>query len=160
VKKLNKLSIIVVVAASMLVCLGSTRNILADTPQIRNVIVWNDGGSTKLNVTVYHNGEVPDHYVDTLSVTVTSGTNLSQTFPQSGPHALDPDTLTFNVTLDIGLVSDAPLATVRAHCNIHGWSSQNWTGVVPEYSQLTLLLMLVAVVPVALLVHKIRRNRA
>jgi hypothetical protein len=157
---LNKLSIIVVVAASMLVCLGSTRNIFADTPQIRNVIVWNDGGSTKLNVTVYHNGEVAGHYVDTLSVTVTSGTNLSQTFPQSGPHALDPDTLTFNVTLDIGLVSGTPLATVRAHCNSHGWSSQNWTGMVPEYSQLTLLLMLAAALPVALLVHKIRRNRA
>jgi len=64
-----------------------------------------------------------------------------------------------NVTLDIGLVSGAPLAMVRAHCIIDGWSSQNWTGVVPEYSQLTLLLMLVAVVPVALLVHKIRRDR-
>lgn len=154
---MKKLSILVL-ATLMLVFLCSARNVFAEIPKIRNVMVWNDGGNIKLNVTVYHNEETPDHYVDTLSVTLTSGANLSQSFPQSGPHTLDPDTLTFNVTLDIGQVSDAPLATVRAHCTLDGWSSENWTGAVPEYSQQMLLALLAVVMSVALLARKIRLN--
>ena len=118
--------------------------------------VWNDGGDVKLNVTVYHNGEVPGHYVDTLTVTLTNGGNLSQTFPQSGPHTLDPVNLTFNVTLDIGQISGSPLANVQAHCNIHGWSSENWTGTVPEYPPQMLLLLFAAVTSLVLVARKTR----
>jgi hypothetical protein len=62
------------------------------------------------------------------------------------------------VTLDIGSVSDSPLATVKAHCNLHGWSSQDWTGSVPEYGQLMFTLTLFVTMSLVLLFHK-RRSK-
>jgi len=140
----------------MLVCLSPAVRVFADTPQVRNVVVWDDGGDTKLNATVYHNGEVPGHFVDLLTVTLTGGTDPFQNFTQTGPHTLDPGTSTFNVTLDVGPVSGSPLATVQAHCNLHGWSSQNWTGVVPEYFQVMFPLMLFVTTSLVLLLFKRR----
>jgi hypothetical protein len=155
VTNLKKL-LTLVAAILVLVFLFSARDAFADVPRIMNVAVWNDGGNIKLNVTVYHNGETSGHYVDMLNVTLTSGGSLLQSFPQSGPHTLDPSTLTFNVTLDIGQVSDAPLGVVTAHCNLHGWSSQNWTGVVPEYPEQMLIVLFAVVMSVALPAHRIK----
>jgi hypothetical protein len=139
---LNKLFAIMIIAAVVLVSLNLARPALADIPQVRSVVPWNDGADTKLNLTIYHNGEVPGHYVDSITVIVTTGTpNVSQTFPQSGPHILDQSTLTFNVTLNFGPLSDTPLAQVRAHCNVHLWSDP-WTGSIPEYEVPILLLAL------------------
>ncbi len=152
-------AIIALVAILTLVCLSSAGRVSADTAQVRNVIVWDDGVTTKLNVTVYHSGEVPGHFVDLLTVTLTGGSNLFQNFTQTGPHTLDPGTSTFNVTLDIGPVSDTPLATVQAHCNLHGWSSQNWTGAVPEYAQMMLALTLSVTTSSVLLLHR-RRSKS
>jgi hypothetical protein len=142
---LNKLLAVMIVAAVVLVSLNLARPALADTPQVKSVIAWNDGADTKLNITIYHNGEVLGHYVDDITVVVTTGTpNVSQTFPQSGPHTLDQSTLTFNVTVNIGPMSDTPMAQVKAHCNIHGWSDDqhSWTGSIPEYGSPILLLAL------------------
>ena len=133
-----------IIATVVLVSLNLTRPALADTPQVRSVIAWNDGADTKLNITIYHDGEVPGHYVYNITVVVTTGTpNVSQTFPQSGPHTLDQSTLTFNATVNIGPLSDTPLAQVKAYCNIHG-PSDPWTGSIPEYELPLLLLTLTA----------------
>jgi hypothetical protein len=111
-------------------------------PEVTSVVAWNDGANTKLNLTIYHNQEVAGHYVDNISVTVTTGTaNVSQTFPQSGAHTLDLTTHTFNVTVDIGPLFDMPLAQVQAHCKIDGWANA-WTGSIPEYHLPILLLTL------------------
>jgi len=155
---LNKLFTVMIIAAVVLVSFNLAKPALADTPQVRSVIAWNDGADTKLNLTIYHNGEVPGHYVDSITVIVTIGTpNVSQTFPQSGPHILDQSTLTFNVTLNFGPLSDTPLAQVRAHCNVHGWSDP-WTGSIPEY-ELPLLLLTLAGATSTFLVAK-RKFRA
>ena len=131
-----------IIAAVVLVSLNLAKPVLADTPQVRSVIPWNDGGDTKLNLTIYHNQEAAGHYVDSIKVTVTTGTsNVSQTFPQSDPHTLDLTTHTFNVTVDIGPLFDTPLAQVQAHCNLDGWGNA-WTGSVPEYQMPILLLPL------------------
>jgi len=149
---MKKAMLIVIFASLFLACLFTVRSVFADVPQIRNVVVYQDGPDTKLQVTVYHFEETPSDYVDLLKVIVTTGTpNMSQTFPQSGPHTLDPVTHTFNVTLNIGPISDAPLAQVQAHCIIHGWSTENWTGTVPEYS-FPLLLFASSMTAVALFV--------
>lgn len=139
-----------------LVSLSSMGRVFADVPKVLNVVVWDDGGTTKLNVTVYHSDEVPSHLVDLLTVTLTSGPNLFHEFPQSGPHTLESSTRTFNVTLDIGSISDAPLATVQARCNLHGPSSLNWTGTVPEYPQMMLALTLAVTTLSVLLLHRSR----
>lgn len=151
---MNKAVMIVILASLFLAGLSSVKSVLADVPQIRNVVVYQNGLDTMLKVTVYHFEETPSDYVDLLKVVVTTGTpNMSQTFPQSGPHTLDPVTHTFNVTLDIGPISDAPLAQVQAHCISHGWSTQNWTGTVPEYS-FPLLLVASSMTAVALLIKQ------
>jgi hypothetical protein len=157
--RMNKAVMIVIFACLFLAGLSAIRSVLADVPQIRNVVVYQDGSDTKLNVTVYHFEEILGDYVDLLKVVVTTGTpNVSQTFPQSGPHTLDPMTHTFNVTLDIGQINDAPLAQVQAHCVSHGWSTENWTGTVPEYS-FPLLLLAFSMTALALLVkHRAGRK--
>jgi hypothetical protein len=156
---MNKLLTFAIILTMVLGSFCLTGPALADVPQVLSVIAWNDGGDTKLNVTIYHNGEVPGHYIDIIKVTVTSGTpNVSQTFPQSGPHNLDQSTHTFNVTLNIGPLSDTPLAQVEAHCNIHGWSEINWTGSIPEYGLPILLLTLAGAIS-ALLLVKCRTRR-
>ena len=158
---MNKAVMIVIFASLFLAGLSSVRSVLADVPQVLNVVAYQDGPDTKLNVTVYHFEEILGDYVDLLKVVVTTGTpNVSQTFPQSGPHTLDPVTHTFNVTLDIGPIGDEPLAQVQAHCISHGWSTQegSWTGTVPEYS-FPLLLLASSMTAVALLVkHKAGRK--
>jgi hypothetical protein len=138
---LNKLSIFVLSAALIFATSTLSKPCFADVPQVRNVTAWKDGANTMLNITVYHNQEIPSHRVDSLTVTFATGDNPPQTFPQNDPHTLDPITSTFNATLNIGSVTDSPVATVQAHCNLHGNSSQNWTGTVPEFP-LTILTTL------------------
>ena len=158
---MNKLLTIAMILTMVLVAFSLARPVLADVPQVKSVVAWNDGGDTKLNVTIYHNGEVSDHYVDRINVTVTSGTpNVSQTFPQSGPHILDQSTHTFNVTLNLGPLSDTPLATVQAHCNVDGWTADpQWTGSIPEYGLPLLLLTLAGATSALLMIKRRTRGR-
>jgi hypothetical protein len=160
VNDMNRLLTVAIILTMALVGLSLTRPALADVPQVISVVAWNDGGDTKLNVTIYHNGEVPGHYVDSINVTVTIGTKtVSQTFPQSGPHTLDQNTHTFNVTLNFGPLSDTPLAEVQAHCTIYGWSEINWTGSIPEYGLPLLLLTLAGATSVLLMIKHRTRGR-
>ena len=138
---MNRLSVFIFLTVIVMTSLTLVKLGFADVPQIRNVAVWKDGANMMLNVTVYHNQEIVSHRVDSLTGTVGSNT---MTFPQSAPGVLDPSSSTFNVTLNIGSVTDAPSATVQAHCNLHGNSSQNWTGTVPEFSLAALTLLMVA----------------
>lgn len=139
---MNRLLAVMIIATVVLVNLNLAKPALANTPQVRSVIAWNDGADTKLNLTIYHNKEEPSHYVNNITVVVTTGTpNVSQTFPQSGPHILDQSTLTFNVTVNIGPLYDTPLAQAIAYCNIYG-PSDPWTGSIPEYELPILLLAL------------------
>jgi len=140
VEELKKLSVLLFFTAIVLHGLTLTKPSFADVPQIRNVVVWKDGVITMLNVTVYHNQEIVSHRVDSLTVTINSNT-LS--FPQNTPNVLDPATSTFYVSLNIGSVTGTPSATVLAHCNLHGNSSQNWAGTIPEFP-LTALTLLAA----------------
>ena len=156
---MNQGAIIALVTVLTLVSLSSMGRVFADVPKVLNVVVWDDGGTTKLNVTVYHSDEVPSHLVDLLTVTLTSGPNLFHEFPQSDPHTLESSTRTFNVTLDIGSISDVPLATVQARCNLHGSDpSKSWTGTVPEYPQMMLALTLSVTTLSVLLLHR-RRSK-
>jgi hypothetical protein len=141
------------------VSLYSVKPAIADTPQVISAVAWNDGGDTKLNLTIHHDGELPGHYVDNITVVIVTGTpNVSQTFPQSGPHVLDQSTLTFNVTVDIGPLSDTPLAQVKAHCNIDGWSDP-WNGTIPEYESPLLLLILAGATSACLFVKGRSRTK-
>jgi hypothetical protein len=128
----------------------------ADTPRVINVVAWNSGGNTMLNVTVYHDSlgaEEGGHYVDNIEVDVGGSV---QDFAQSGPHAYcDTVNHYFNVTAGpITGVTGTPAATVKAHCTIHGLSEQNWTGQIPEYTTLALILILLLASSVVIFVHR------
>ena len=135
-KKLHFLFLIL----SVFLAISLAEQALAIQPEVRNVVAYDSGGSTLLNITVYHypeDGSIP-HYVNTIEVTM--GTNTTDMTigvqPLSGEN-------TFNVTYNLGPVSGTPTITVKAHCLVNGWSTPNdWTGTVPEFSFPTLFMAL------------------
>ena len=133
---MNKLSVLLLVIVTMLAYHPITQ-VLADIPEIRSVNVYNVNGNTILNITVYHNQEATFHLVDTIRVSFgTNTTDLS-----IGVQSLAPDS-TFRITYNAGPITGTPIATVQARCNLHSWSTVNWSGQIPEYTLLLLLITL------------------
>jgi hypothetical protein len=129
-----------ILTLAVLLSVGFAGQAFAIQPQVRNVVPYNVGGSTFLNVTVYHYPEdasIP-HYVDKIEVTMGGNT----TDMSIGVQTLSADN-TFNVTYNLGPISGTPTITVRAHCIVNGWSTPyDWTGTVPEFPVPMLLIAL------------------
>ena len=143
------------ILVSLIVVLASTAfssPVLAVVPEVRNVVPYDVGGSTYLNITVYHTPEIADHYVDMIKVTMGSNT----TTLTIGVQSLTPQD-TFTVSYDLGPTQGTPSVTAEAHCIIHGWSTVNWSGTVPEYSLPVMLMTLALVSASAVFLH--RRNK-
>ena len=119
---------------------------LAVVPTVNNVVVWSSGADTILNVTVAHADFTSSHYVNQIEVSYGSVTKYFNFTSQTST--------TFTAVCNLGPVDDAPTATVRAHCNTHGWSVQNWTGQIPEFSLAFMLLTLAAATSLIYLVHR------
>lgn len=140
---------------SLVVILASTAfssPVLAVVPEVRNVVPYDVGGSTYLNITVYHTPEIAGHYVNLISVTMGSNT----TTLTIGVQSLTPQD-TFTVSYDLGPTQGTPSITVQAHCTVNGWSAVNWSGTVPEFSLLPLLMALVLFGASAVFFH--RKNK-
>lgn len=140
---------------SLAVILASTAfssPVLAIVPEVRNVVPYDVGGSTYLNITVYHTPEIADHYVNMINVTMGSNT----TTLTIGVQSLTPQD-TFTVSYDLGPTQGTPSITVKAHCVIHGWSVVDWSGAVPEYCLPVLLMAPVLVSASAVFLH--RKNK-
>ena len=106
----------------------------AGYPVVSDVIVWNNGGNTVLNVTVSHDPQTTFHYLDRIEVDV-SGDN------RVFPVAYRPET-TFVVQCDLGIIETPTNATVRVHCLIDGYSLSLYGPIlVPEFSSMLLLLL-------------------
>jgi desulfoferrodoxin (superoxide reductase-like protein) len=123
--------------------------VFAVVPEVRSVVPWNNGRSVILNVTVYHTPEISAHHVDAIEVTMGANTTDLSISVQN----LSSDD-TFTVPYDLGPVSGTPTITVRAHCNVHGWSTVNWSGVIPEFQVLVLLLALLLTGSIAALFNR------
>lgn len=140
---------------SLVVILASTAfssPVLAVVPEVRNVVPYDVGGSTYLNITVYHTPEIADHYVNMINVTMGSNTTTLTLSVQT----LTPQD-TFTVSYDLGPTQGTPSITVKAHCVLHGWSAVNWSGTVSEYSLPVLLMALALVSASAVFLH--RKNK-
>ena len=127
------LILFVLVAAS----LSFAKPAFAIVPEVRNVVPYDVGSNTVLNITIYHFPEesITPHYVDIINITIGQDTISFHI----GVQPLSPDN-TFTIQHNVGLVP-APLTdTVQAHCTVNGWSAANWTGQVPEFSSFALLL--------------------
>ena len=140
-------SLIVVLASAVF-----SSHVLAVVPEVRNVVPYDVGDSTYLNITVYHTPEIADHYVNMINVTMGSNTTTLTIDVQS----LTPQD-TFTVSYDLGPTQGTPSITVQAHCVLNGWSAVNWSGIVPEFSLLPLLMALVLFGASAVFLH--RKNK-
>jgi hypothetical protein len=124
----------------VLLSMGFARRASAIQPQVTSVVPYNVGGSTFLNITVYHYPEdasIP-HYVDKIEVTMGGNT----TDLSIGAQTLSAGN-TFNVTYNLGPVTGTPTITVRAHCIVNGWSTPyDWTGTVAEFPVPPLVVVL------------------
>lgn len=94
---MNKFLTVTVCAILTLLSMVFAKPVFAVVPEVRNVTPYLVGGSTYLNVTVYHTPEIPSHYVNVIMVTLdTNSTSLT-----IGVQPLNPDD-TFNVQYDMG----------------------------------------------------------
>lgn len=135
--KLCKSSYVLILAIFTLSCACIANPAFAIIPQVQNVVVYDIGGTTYLNITVYHDPEISSHHVDTIEVAYDTNTTDLPIDVQSST--------TFIIVYVVGVLTDTPTATVRAHCNVHGWSDVNWTGPITEfpYSLLPLVFLLI-----------------
>jgi desulfoferrodoxin (superoxide reductase-like protein) len=91
----------------------------ADVPSIQLSTTISDSSVT-LMITVAHNAPSSAHYVDEVELTIANGTGTF-TYDLSAPSA--PQNNPFLVSYEMGSNANGTLVEVRAHCNIHGWSS-------------------------------------
>jgi hypothetical protein len=137
---MNKILCLSILVISFLLSTVPVKSSFAIVPEVQSVVVFNEGDSTFLNITIYHYPEETEtpHYVDIIRVTV--GDNVTEL--PIGVQPLTPQN-TFTIIYDLGPVSGTPTVLVEAHCTVNGWSTINWSGQIPEFSSSTLLLVLV-----------------
>jgi hypothetical protein len=116
----------------------------AIVPQVQDIIVWNSGGETILNITIYHTPVTPFHHVDKIEVDV-EGSITSYT--------VDQTSITFIFQTNLGQIAGTPSTRVRAHCTIDGWSSWSETFQIPEFPS-WIILPLLMIAPLVILLHR------
>jgi hypothetical protein len=145
-----KLFCIIIVISSFSICMVSVAPVEAIIPQVQDVTVWNSGGETILNITVYHTPLTSLHHVDTVEVDVEG--NITS-FP------VDQPSTTFIVQTNLGQITGTPSTRVRAHCTIDGWSPWSETFQVPEFSSLILLSIFIIATVVVVIYGKNRQRK-
>ena len=133
----------------VLFCASFKSPAFAIVPEVRNVVAYDVGGSTYLNITIYHYPEDLSHYVNATEVIMGSNT----TDLTIGVQTLNASNM-FTISYDLGPVVGTPTITVKAHCIVNGWSTVDWTGQVPEFSLPTLLLIFALSASIAVLVFR------
>ena len=120
--------------------------VLSDVPSVLNIEPWTSGTETILNITVRHSFPTTSHYVNHVEVEIDENVNDVDFIPQS--------TVTFVVQYNMEEVADTSTVEARANCNLYGWSSWSETIVVPEFSTIALLLILVTISIAAIFLRK------
>ncbi|UCH02069.1 MAG: hypothetical protein JSV20_09725 [Candidatus Bathyarchaeota archaeon] len=109
--------------ASLLV-LTPIKPVSADTPVIIQINVSTDQDNTLLTIEIKHNNPTSSHYVNRIDVEIDNDVQSIT--------GLDPQTQTqFTYTYDLGALEYETIR-VRAHCNVHGWSSWATHGEQPQ----------------------------
>jgi hypothetical protein len=147
---LKKLLAATFLAMLVLLSVILSKPVSAPVPIVQNVVAYDVGGSTFLNITVWHNIEIASHYIDVIRVVLSGNT----TDLQIGVQPLTPSG-TFNITYPLGQISGSPTITVDAHCTVNGWASSlehQWTGQIPEFPTPVLMLAMALTASLAALV--------
>ena len=109
-------------AFSLCVFVSIVQGIVAD---VQEVVFWDNGEDTMLNVTFYHTPVTTFHYVDKIEVDIDGAVT---SYPVSQSSA------TFTAQISLGQISGNPPARTRVHCTIDGWSSWSSQQIIPELS--------------------------
>ncbi len=143
----GKVGRLIILALSFACATIFVKTVSAGYPEVSNVIVWNNGANTVLNVTVSHSPQTSIHYLDRVEVDLSSDNRI---FPVT--HR--PET-TFVVQCDLGIIESPTNATVRAHCNIDGYSLSLYGPIlVPEFSSMLLLPLFMIATLLAVIVYR------
>lgn len=110
-------------------------SVLADVPTVVSIEAWTSGTDTILNITVRHSSPTSSHYMDIVEIDIDGTVETVNFSPQS--------TVTFVVQFNMGREIDAPEIIARVHCTPHGWSSWSDPKVIPEFSTIHLLMILI-----------------
>lgn len=134
-------------------CLVSVSTFLtpvyADVPSILNVEPFISGSETILNITVRHAGPTSSHYINTIQVEIDGTVNDLNLDPQT--------THPFTVQYNMGELNSEPSVRVRAHCNVHGYSSWSTLETIPEFGLFnSILIFIVLSIITIYLISKIR----
>ena len=146
-RKRPKSLVIMLVLALAVLFAFHINPVLADVPTVESVEPWTSGTDTILNITVRHGLPASGHFVWQIEVDIDGTVHIMELEPQS--------TVTFVVQYNMSELVGTPTVKVRADCNLHGWSGWSEPVVVPEFSTISLLLIL-AIVSMAVLLRKSR----
>ncbi len=86
-----------------------------------------------LNITVSHSPQSSIHFLNYVEVDVSGVVHTFQVTTRSET--------TFTISADLGSMNETQTATVRAHCNIDGYSTTLYGPITVPESQATLLTM-------------------
>lgn len=88
----------------------------ADVPSVLEINASTQNGDTILLVKIRHSNPRASHYVDMIEIDVDGEiTKVTGIEPQ--------DTQEFEYEYNLGEIGEDAKLKVRAHCNLHGWSS-------------------------------------
>ncbi len=150
-KKKSKTFAIMLVLALAVLFTFQMNPVWANTPDVTNVEYYSIGNNTFVRITVYHvrtgfEGDIdPNHYVEQALFDIDGTVEDVALEAQS--------TEVFTVEYNMGEVTGAPTVRARVDCTSHGLSAWSDTVVVPEFSTLSLLLIL-AMVSIAVLLFR------
>lgn len=96
-------------------CSSSVAMVSADVPMVLELTRESEGGETVLKIEIRHGSPTSAHYVDIIEVDVDGEVKkVTVQEPQT--------TTTFTYSFKLGELEPSSVK-VRAHCNIHGWST-------------------------------------
>ncbi|UCD27012.1 MAG: hypothetical protein JSV75_02515 [Candidatus Bathyarchaeota archaeon] len=147
-KKPKALAIMLVLALAVLFTF-QMNPVLANVPDVTSIEWYTSGLNTYLNITVEHTSPDSTHYVDNVEVEYKEA-DAGSIFDDI---ALGPQsTETFFVEYNLFEVTeyDTYIVRARATCTTHGEASWSAEVTVPEFSTLSLLLIL-AIASIAVL---------
>ena len=121
--------------------------VLADVPTVESIEPWTSGTDTILNITIRHGSPSSGHFVWQIEVDIDGTVHIKELEPQL--------TVTFVAQYNMSELVGTPTVKVRADCNLHPWSDWSEPVMVPEFSTISLLLIL-AIVSIAVLLLKSR----
>ncbi|UCD26548.1 MAG: hypothetical protein JSV75_06610 [Candidatus Bathyarchaeota archaeon] len=153
-KKAKTLGIMLVLALAVLFTF-QMNPVLANIPEVTSIEHYTSGVDTYLNITVEHASPDSTHYVDQVTIYLRDEI-LGEVDERDEDLSLGPQsTETFFVQYEVGVVDEYYTPNVRAKgfCTTHGEGSWSSFVNVPEFSTLSLLLIL-AIASIAVLLFR------